>query len=80
MMSEHRPVDFERCASVVENADVGTSEAVDLMRACHNAQPETSVLTPLFLGLIVGALLSWHFAPLLDRFINFKDSEVSADE
>ena len=63
-MSDYRVADFAECSSVVEGSDVTVTEAVSLLEACHNAQPEPSgLLFPLLLGAVLGA---WLFY-VLDR-------------
>jgi hypothetical protein len=61
-MSEHRVADFAECSSVVEGSDVAVTEAVSLLEACHNAQPDPSgLLLPLVFGLLIGAYTFWWF-------------------
>jgi hypothetical protein len=63
-MSEHRVADFAECSSVVEGSDVTVTEAVSLLEACHNAQPDPAgLLLPFVLGIVSGA---WLFR-VLDR-------------
>lgn len=56
-MTEAYPPSFDECAAVVRDSDASTDAAVSLLEACHAGQPDTGLLTPLFLGAVLGAWL-----------------------
>lgn len=93
-MTERVPPSFDECSALVRDTDASTDAAVSLLEACHASQPDAGLLTPLLLGVALGAWLFWVLDRRgvidavhqqlgdddLDDRVNDVNSEVSSDD
>lgn len=65
MMTERMP-SFSECSRLVEDSDMSVSDAVSVLRSCHESQPDgVSALTAFVFGVVFGGYTVWYFAPVV---------------